>query len=396
MPSFRYTALDATGREVAGLLDAVSEQALLNELESRALTPVSLAAKASVADRVQRPLPTRKLGLAYTQLADLLTAGVPLMRCLRLLGKSTSKTRFTKVFSRVADDVGEGADLAQAMEGARGAFPKIHVAMVRAGEKGGFLEQVLHKLGAFVERQADFRAKVIGSLTYPAVLVVIGGSVMAAILGVFVPMFRELFESQPNLPSITILVFAASDVVTKYAMFAIIGIAGIVFGLWRGVKDHRVRRVIDIGLTRVVVLGPIVRSLAAARFCRMLGTMLGNGVPMLAAMTIAKDAAGNVLLEETIEDATEAVRAGEPLVGPLDKSGLFSADVIEMIDVAENANNLDTMLVTIADTIEKRVDRLLNSAVKLVEPLLLVVIASCVVVVAAALLLPMVEMSGNV
>ncbi|MCA9278517.1 MAG: type II secretion system F family protein [Phycisphaeraceae bacterium] len=396
MPSFRYTALDATGREIAGVLDAASEQALLNELESRSLTPVSLAAKASAMDRGQRALPTRKLGLAYTQLADLLNAGVPILRGLHLLGRSKSRSRFTRVFRQVADNVGEGSDLADAMESTKGAFPRIHVAMVRAGEKGGFLEQVLGKLGAFVERQADFRAKVIGSLTYPAVLVVIGGSVMTAILGVFVPMFRELFESQPNLPSITELVFAASDVVTKYAFFAIIALAILAVGLWRGLKDYRVRRVIDIGLTKVYVLGPIVRSLAAARFCRMLGTMLGNGVPMLAAMTIAKDAAGNVLLEETIEDATEAVRAGDPLVGPLQKSGLFGDDVIEMIDVAENANNLDTMLVTIADTIEKRVDRLLNSAVKLVEPLLLVVIASCVVVVAAALLLPMVEMSGNV
>ena len=147
--------------------------------------------------------------------------------------------------------------------------------------------------------------------------------------------------------------------------------------------------------TRLPVYGPLTRSLAAARFCRLLGTMLGNGIPMLAAMQISRDAAGNVLMEEAIDNATEAVRAGQPLAGPLSESGLFGDEVIEMISVGESANNLDEVLSNIAGTIESRVDRMLGTAIRLLEPLLLVSIALVVAFVAAGLILPMTKMEAG-
>jgi general secretion pathway protein F/type IV pilus assembly protein PilC len=160
-------------------------------------------------------------------------------------------------------------------------------------------------------------------------------------------------------------------------------------------QRQSVRRRIAEVLTQAPIYGPLVRSMAAARFCRMLGTMLGNGIPMLTAMQIARDAAGNLLMEEAIGRASEAVRAGQPLAGPLAESGLFGDEVIEMISVAESANNLDEVLSTIAGTIDDRVDRMLTTAIRLLEPLLIVAIAIVVAVVAAGLILPMTKMNAG-
>jgi len=166
-----------------------------------------------------------------------------------------------------------------------------------------------------------------------------------------------------------------------------------VFGGWRALKEPAVRRWVAIVKTRAPVVGPVVRNLAVSRFCRMLGTMLGNGVPMIAAMEISKDAAGNMLLEEAIVKATESVRQGEPLATPLGDSGLIADDVLEMIAVGEQANNLDDVLVRVAETIDKRADRLFTAAIRLVEPLLLLMVAGVVGLVAVSLLLPIMQLS---
>jgi general secretion pathway protein F/type IV pilus assembly protein PilC len=168
-----------------------------------------------------------------------------------------------------------------------------------------------------------------------------------------------------------------------------------VFVVARQLRRPMVARKITELQTRAPLIGPLTRSLAAARFCRMLGTMLGNGVPMLGAMQIARQAAGNVLMEDAIANASEAVRAGQPLAGPLSESGLFDDDVLEMISVGESANNLGDVLVDIAVTIEQRVDRLLTTLVRLIEPLLLLLIAGVVVLVAVSLILPLTKLGGN-
>ena len=176
-------------------------------------------------------------------------------------------------------------------------------------------------------------------------------------------------------------------------LLALIVAAG--FGLWSIRTRPDVRRAVSIARTKAPVLGPLTRALAAARFCRLLGTMESNGVPLLTAMGIAKDAAGNALMEDAIGRAIEAVRAGEPLAGPLGESGLFADDVIEMISVGEAAGNVDQVILNVADTLEGRVDRLLAGAVKLIEPLLLVVLAVSIGLVAVALILPMTQMTSS-
>jgi len=195
------------------------------------------------------------------------------------------------------------------------------------------------------------------------------------------------------MPPITVLLFAVSEAVTSKGPLTalVLGVLGVV--LWRLGKREDVGRALTVAKTRAPVLGPLVRNIAVARFCRTFGTMLANGVPVLAAMRIAEDAAGNALLKEAVADAAESVRAGESLAVPLGESGLFDEDVIEMIAVGESANNLADVLETISETIETRVGRLLSTAVALVGPLMLLVLAVIVAFVAIGLILPMLQLS---
>lgn len=395
MPNFSYTALDPTGQRVTGVLAGASEQAVLAELEARRLTPVEIETAAE-SRRITRRVSSRKLAASYTQLADLLRAGVPLLRGLRLLGNRRSTPALASVFKALADAVSEGEDLAGAMGRHTDVFPPVHIAMVKAGEKGGFLEGVLARLGNLVQAQADMRGKVVGNLIYPAALVLFGTLVTGVIFWFFVPMFRPMFAKVPGgVPAITQLVFFISDAVSRFGLITLILlVAAVVAGAQLSARPA-VKARIESWRTMAPVLGPLVRALAAARFCRMLGTMLANGVPLLAAMQISRQAAGNGLMEQAIDRAMEAVRAGQHLAPPLGESGLFDDDVIEMIAVGESANNLDDVLLTIAVTIETRIDRLLSGVVRLIEPLLLMLIAGVVVLVAVALLLPMTRLSGN-
>lgn len=394
MPTFQYTALTATGERVAGALVGVSQQAVMAELESRRLTPVSIREQRLA--RRGRRVGTRRIAQTYLQLADMLKAGVPLLRALQLLGNRRAHPRLASVFRALAEAVAEGEELADAMARHPGIFPRVHVAMVRAGERGGFLESVFARLGEFSLSQAELRAKIIGNLIYPVILVVFGCAVLGVVFGVFVPRFQPLFDRLERLPALTSLVFGASALVADYGLITLAVLLVGIAGLWRLARRPAARRRLAAMRTFMPVVGPIVRSIAAGRFCRTLGTLLGNGVPILVAMDIAREAAGNPLMEQAVADATDAVRAGEPLADPLARSRLFDDDVIEMISVAESANNLDEVLVRIAETIEGRVDRLLTVAVRLLEPLLLLVIAGAVVIVALALIVPMYQLSGTV
>jgi len=397
VPTFRYSAINPAGERVDGSLLGDSEQAVLAELDGRGLTPLSVVAGADATPSSGRRLPTRQLGEAYTQLADLLRAGVPLLRGLKLLGARRSRPRVSQTFAALAQDVEKGSDLAAAMEQRSESFPPLHIAMVRAGERGGFLESVLAQLGGLVIKQAELSGKIVGNMVYPAVLVVFGVGIAAVIFGIFVPQFRPMFNRiEGGLPFITSLVFFVSDALTKYGLITV----GVLFGLAAAgaslLRKPGPREWYERTQLRLPILGPIIRGISAARLCRLLGSMLGNGVPMLTALQIARDAVGHPVMQRAVDDAAEAVKSGAHLAPPLEASGLFDDDVVEMIRVGESANNLSEVLVTIAETIEQRLDRLLSIAIRLIEPLLLVVIAGLVGIVAAGLLLPLTKLSQTI
>ncbi len=397
MPSFEYTAVTSAGTRVEGVLAAASDAAVLAELEAKQLT--ALRVEEQVESRgFRRGLSAAKLARAYTQLSDLMRAGVPIMRSLSLLGRSKSDKKLAAVFRKLAEHVSDGGEISDGMELQPDVFPRIHIAMIRAGERGGFLEQVFARLGQFVQAQAELRGKVVGNMIYPCVLIGVGITLLAVIFIVFVPQFESNFEglkSQGELPALTSALFFVSHALGRYGVFTAIGLIALAAVVWRVTRRPDVRRTLVVLRNRIPIAGTLTRSLAAARFCRMLGTMEANGVPLLAAMQIAREAAGNVLMEEAIDKAVESVRAGEPLAPPLAQSGMFEEDVIEMISVGEAAGNVDEVMLGIAETIESRINRMLDTAVRLIEPLMLLMIASVVVLVAIALLLPMLKMSAG-
>ncbi|MCA9281594.1 MAG: type II secretion system F family protein [Phycisphaeraceae bacterium] len=404
MTAYRYTAISATGQRTSGTIEGDDERAVLAELDRMRLTPVEVSKSAARmggavgglgggGKRIK--LGARKLGDAYSQLADLLRAGVPLLRALRLLGGQKADATLAGVFTELADEVEDGSPLADAMSDRGGIFSTIHIAMVRAGERGGFLESVFDRLGDYLRRRAELMTQVVGTLIYPGVIASVGLIAMVLLFVVFVPMFEEVFTDM-ELPAVTKIVLAMSGVLRSNWIVLVVIAGGASIGLWRVTTDPVWRgRLLALSL-RLPVLGPLFRSLAVARFCRMLGTLLANSVPMLQSLAIAKDAAGIPAMAAAIENASESVRGGESLSGPLSESGLFSDDVIEMLKVGEEANNLESVLMKVAESAERQVERRLTVAVRLIEPMVLLGLALCVAFVAIALILPMLNLTQGI
>ena len=403
MPTFSYTARNAEGVQVTGVLTAENQQAALRTLDDRRLFPIEVReggmASQSMVPGLRRRIKMSHLGQLYGQLADLLRAGVPVLRSLDVLAKATPNASLVEIVREVRDDVAGGESLAEAMEKHPHAFNDLHVSMIRAGERGGFLEEVLARVSVFVERQNELRSKLIGSMVYPLMLMTAGFGVVLLMLTVVVPRMRPFLERQEargELPSLTIGLFALCDFLRDYWMYLAGALVIAVLLAMPYLRSEAGRFAMDRLKLRLPVVGKIVTMVGICRFCRILGTMLANGVPILQSLKVSKDSAGNLVLADEIDKAAESVRQGETLAGPLGASGLFPVDVIDMISVAEEANTLDTVLVTIADANETRVARVIDLAVRLLEPVLLLMMAIMVLIIALAILVPILTSSSTV
>jgi len=395
MPTYQYVAKNAAGEEVGGLIQADSEGAVIRALDEKRLYPIRVAekvdaAKASFGGRI-RP---RDVGVLYGQLSDLLRADVPAMRSLDILARSTVNKRLAGLMARVRDDVAGGKTLADAFALYPAVFPPLHVAMVRAGERAGFLEEVLANMAEFIERQDELQAKVIGALVYPSVVVSVALFVILGVLLFMVPQFKSMFESLKNVPWPTAMLFAASDLVRAIWPLVVMVLVVTVIGCWGFLTSEQGRRVWDRWRLQLPLVGRAARLIAITRFCRILGTLLKNGVPMLQSLAISKDATGSMILADSIEKAAENVRAGETLADPLKACGLFPPEILEMIAVAEESNQLEKTLLGIADTVERRTNRQVDLAVRLVEPLVLILIAGGIGFFGVALVYPIFSMAG--
>lgn len=394
MPSFSYIARDASGKRLKGRADAASESALLGELSLRGLVPVEVAP--ARARRARRRVSVRAVSASYRQLSELLRSGVPLLRALRLLGRGKANPALSAAWSEVADALAGGERLADAMERHRQVFAPVHVAMIRAGERGAFLEPVLARLATLLEQQADLRSRVVGNLVYPVVLLLVGAGIVVGALVFFVPKIEEYFSKMPELPLATRILLGASALFTEHAVLTTTLLVACIVGAFLAWRTRSVRAEVVRRTMRLPLLGPLFASIAVARFARMLGTLLENGIPMLQALEIARDSAGNPVLASAIRAAGESVRQGEPLSRPLADSGMFAEDVVEMISVGESANNLPSVLVRLADTMEARVDRMLATLLRLMEPAMLLVIAVVVMFIFLALVVPMMQLSSQI
>jgi general secretion pathway protein F/type IV pilus assembly protein PilC len=405
MPDFTYEALAKTGSKSTGILTANSEREAALILDGRGLFPIRIApAKNQAAGgggmlSFSKRVKGRQLATMYSQMADLLHSGVPLLRTIELLERQSTNPTLQAVLRDVRARVADGTGLAQAMAFHPTVFNELAVSMVRAGQEGGFLEDVLKRIANFVEHQEDIKAKVVGALAYPAFLAVAGLAVLNILIIFFVPKFEKLFEKlkeRGELPTMTQYLMAFSHFLQGY-WWLLIG--GAVVGFWlfrRWGRSSEGRLIIDRVRLRLPLFGPIFLNLALARFCRILGTMLHNGIPILKALNIAKDSTGNKVLTNAIEKSAENVTAGQKLADPLRRSGFFPGDVVEMITIGEESNNLETVLVDIADSLEKRTARNLELMVKLLEPLMLMVMAGVILMVVMGLLLPVFKMGSAV
>jgi len=290
--------------------------------------------------------------------------------------------------------VADGKSLTEAMRQHPQVFSPLHIAMIQAGERASFLEQVLRSLAEFLERLDELRSKVSGAMIYPALLTVVGTVVMLGAMIFFVPRFEPLLSAvHQTVP--TRLLFAFSHLVRDYWYLLVIGLGGGASLLWSSLNSAGGRRWLERWRFKVPVVGSALRMVAITRFCRILGTMLANGVPLLQALSISKDSTGSPMLAERVALAAENVRAGRPLTEPLAAGGMFPEQIVAMISVAEESNQLEKVLVHIADTVERRTNRQVDQAVRLVEPLILCGVAAAVGFLAMGLLLPIFTMAST-
>lgn len=396
MATFAYQARDAAGKSISGTLTADNQQAALRELDQRSLMPVDIRqlGEAAVArSRWRKPVSTRKLSMLYSQLADLLNAGVPILRSLEVLVRQNKRRpALAQVLDDVCNEVSGGQSLAESMARYPSVFPELHVAMVRAGERGGFIEDVLARMAQFTERQDELRSKVLGSMAYPMFLMGAGFLVVTILMVFFVPQFNSFF-GQMELPTSTRILLSVSSFMQANWLLLLGAMAATAGLVWLGINSDAGRTWWDRAKLRLPLLGEVMSLMAVARFCRILGTMIANGVQILVALRIAKDAIGNRTLSGIVEQAAEAVRAGEPLAVPLGRDGYFPADILDMIAVAEQSNKLDTVLVNVADSTERRLGRAIDTMVRLLEPVLLLIVAAVVFAIAFSLLMPIFSLS---
>jgi general secretion pathway protein F/type IV pilus assembly protein PilC len=399
--TFQYEAQDSRGRRVTGTLSAASEREAVQALDEKGLLPIRVAASSVAAGlagfRRRRPPSGLAMARTYRQLADLLRSGVSLLRSLDILERQAEPGMLPEALGDVRKSVADGEGLAVSMAKHPKVFGELAVSMIRAGEEGGFLEDVLARIADYTERETELRGKVLGALAYPAALAVIGTVVVVVLIVFFVPKFEKMFArlaAKGQLPGITSFLLAASDFLASYGVFLLFGLVAAGYAAVRWIRTPAGREWFDRTRIAIPKLGPILRSFAVVRFTRVLGTMLANGIPLLPALRIAKDSTGNVALTQAVAGAAENVTTGASLAEPLRASGLFPRDMIEMVTVAEESNTLERVLLDIADSTERRTTQQLDLFVRLLEPMMLVVMAAVVGFVVAALLLPIMKMSS--
>ena len=397
---FTYNAMAKTGQRSQGTLTANSEREVVTMLDARGLFPVTIApVKAAAAQRWGRRIRPRYMATFYGQLSDLLRSGVPLLRSLDILERQSVQPALGEVVREVRANIADGTGLAEAMARHPKAFNELAVSMVRAGQEGGFLEDVLQRIANFTEHQEDLKSKVVGALAYPVFLAVVGLIVLNALVIFFVPRFEPIFkklEEQGELPALTGVLMETSHVLQRQGWWILLLLCAGIYWFRRWAATEGGRLIVDGWRLRAPGFGGIWLHLALSRFARILGTLLHNGIPILQALKIAKDSTGNRVLSQAIDQSAENIRAGDSLALPLAASKHFPRDVVEMIAVGEESNNLEKVLVDIAEALEKRTTRQLDLFVRLLEPVMLLVMASVTLLVVAGLLLPVFKMSSAV
>ena len=396
MATFAYQALSANGGQTRGKIDADDEVAAQRALEAQGLIPLEVSAAEAGwrGDRVPRAQV-----LAFSRsLAGLLSAGVPLSRALTVIEREATHTAARNAWARIHSEVKDGNSLAEALSRASaaqpGLFAPVFIAMVKAGETGGFLAVVLDQVADYLERQRELTNRVVTALVYPALLLTIAGGVVTFLLIWFIPRFAELFASfHRELPPLTLLIQAVSHLLVHYGWIVLLVVLGGVFAGRKLLATEAGGRWWEDLMMRLPGIGEVRTGLARVRFCRMLGTLLGAGVPLLNALSVARETVGSRSLASALNEAGERIRQGSSLTAGLaGLDALLPPTAREALAVAESSGRLPQELLRLADTGERDLDRRLRTLVALAEPLLLLLMASIVGTIVIGMLLPIFDL----
>lgn len=392
-----------TGKPAKGVRDADNAKALRGSLRKDGIL-LTVATEGKAADAkakknldfgfLSRPS-ISDVAVMTRQLATLMRAGIPLFESLNALIEQVEKESLKRALTQVRELVREGTSFAKALEVHPKIFPSLYVNMVRAGEASGTLEAVLERLTSFMESQAKLKGKVIAALAYPALMLLIGTSLISVLMIAVVPNVTTIFASMDQaLPWYTALLIFVSDLAAGYwwAVVLFLSIIGYFFKRWRATTSGRLSW--DGFLLKIPVFGKLIQMLSVARFSRTLATLLASGVALLPAMDIVRNVLGNAVLEKVIVDAIGSIREGQSIAEPLKRSGKFPPIVTHMIAIGEKSGQLENMLESVSDAYDNEVETRVQLLTSLLEPLMIVVMGGAVGFIAVSILMPLIQMSS--
>jgi len=422
MPQFQFTAADAKGEQMSGTIESTSEAEAIQQLRSQGYYPLQVveagkgklaakkgAKKGKAAPAKKGPKATTggrikpKILMIFTrQLATLIDSGLPLLRGLTVLAKQEPNPVLRGTIGALADSVQSGSTFSEALAQHPRIFNKLYVNMVKAGELGGVLEVVLVRLAEYQEKAHKLKNKIVSAMVYPVIVMFIAVAILVFLMLFIVPKFETMFAElgkDAELPMISQIVFGTSKFFLKPSIWVIpnivwvfiaFGLIGFLMNMWG--KTKKGRRIIDSLKLKLPIFGDIQRKSAIARFSRTLGTLVTSGVPILQALNITRDTAGNVVVSDAIEKVHEAVKEGESIVTPLQATGgVFPSMVISMVDVGEETGQLPEMLLKVADVYDDEVDNAVTALTSILEPIMIVILALVVGAVVFALFLPLIK-----
>lgn len=401
MPTFTYRGVRADGGRVAATITAADERTAARQLRAQGIAVQSIAAArggaGETAGAAGLPLVgflfgrvrLKDVALFCRQFATMISAGLPLVQCLRALAQEAERPRFRDIVTKVAGDVESGVTLSEALVRHPRAFDQMFCSLVGVGETGGVLDTVLNRLSTYLEKSVALRRKVRTAMIYPSVVVSVAIMVVVFILTFVIPVFAGVYErAKVPLPALTQFVVFLSNGLRRYFPIVLAVAIGLIFALRAYYRTEGGRLLIDRLVLKVPVVGTLVRKIAVARFARTLSLLVGAGVPILDALTITAKTAGNQVIENAIVAARVSITAGQTVAAPLRESKVFPAMVVQMISVGEQTGALETMLAKVADYYDEEVDSAVEGLTSLLEPMLIVVLGVVVGGIVVAMYLP--------
>jgi type IV pilus assembly protein PilC len=380
---------NVSGERVGDTADAVVAALRREQIQVTKITPVEARATVVAKKMRARSVPSKNLAVFTRQFSVMIDAGLPLVQCLDILGNQEEHGYFQQVILQTRTDVEGGLSLADAMKRHPKAFDALFTNMIAAGEAGGILDTILKRLSVYIEKAVKLRGQVQSAMIYPIAVIVIASVVVGVILWKVIPTFASLFAGLgAELPLPTRIVIGLSNNLVRFGPFLIIIAFAASFGLRQYYATEKGRRVIDRIVLKTPVLGPIMRKIAVARFCRTLSTLMASGVPILDGLDITARTAGNAIIEDAIQVTRKSIERGETIAGPLKETGVFPGMVVQMISVGEATGALDTMLGKIADFYEEEVDAAVAGMLTLLEPVMIAFLGGVVGGIVIAMYMP--------